>query len=113
MTRAIDGRAPTSFSALRTMLDTSAEQSYGIAQINTPTPTRTPECLVLILQHQGRTIRAEFHPDNPWQLSVSAGPVMLQEVTLPDGTLVEALLAVQRAYTILRNVSEDNIATHP
>ena len=98
MTRATDGRAPTSFPALRTMLDT----------VSTSAPTRTPEFLVLILQHEGRTIRAEFRPETPWHLSVQAGPVMLQDVQLPDGALVEALLAVQRTYTILRNVSEDS-----
>ncbi len=100
MTRSIDGRAPTSFPALRNMLET--------ASASTLAPTRTPEFLVLILQHNGRTIRAEFHPETPWHLSVQAGPVMLQDVQLPDGALVEALLAVQRTYTILRNVSEDN-----
>jgi len=104
MTRAIDDRKPTTFREIHAALMSEANPT------SLPAPSPDPEVLVLILQHEGRTLRAEFHPDRPWQLSLAAGPVMLQEVTLPEGALVEALLAVQRAYTVLRNVSEDKEA---
>lgn len=107
MARTISGTSlPTSYREIRSMLNDSFDP-LQLARESLRS-TRTPELLVVILQHQGRTIRVEFHPQSPWQLSVSAGPVMLQDVQLPDGALVEALLAVQRTYTILRNVSEDN-----
>lgn len=107
MARTISGTSlPTSYREIRSMLNDSFEPPQLTRE--TLRSSHSRELLVVILQYQGRTIRAEFHPENPWHLSVQAGPIMLQEVQLPDGALVEALLAIQRTYTILRNVSEDN-----